>query len=77
MAQWQQIQLGSMRRMLWLWCRLTAVTLIQPLPWELPYATSVALKRTKTTTTNTHLANTTVIIFLIYYIHSIFMYIRW
>ena len=30
--------------LLWLWCRLAAVVLIQPLPWELPYAMGVALK---------------------------------
>ena len=29
---------------LWLWCRPAAVALIGPLAWELPYATSVALK---------------------------------
>ena len=30
----------------WLWCRLAAVSLIQPLVWELPpYAAGVALKR--------------------------------
>ena len=32
---------------LWLWCRLAAVALIQPLAWEPPYAASVALKRQK------------------------------
>ena len=31
----------------WLWCRLAAVALIQPLAWELPHATCVALKRKK------------------------------
>ena len=36
--------------LLWLWCRPAAVALI-PLAWELPYATSVALKSKKTTTT--------------------------
>ena len=30
--------------LLWLWCRLAAAALIQPLAWELPCATSVALK---------------------------------
>ena len=30
--------------MLWLWCRLAAAAAIQPLAWELAYATSVALK---------------------------------
>ena len=33
---------------LWLWCRLAAVALIQPLAWELPYATGAALKQNKT-----------------------------
>ena len=32
---------------LWLWCRLVAVALIQPLAWEIPYATGVALKKQK------------------------------
>ena len=31
--------------LLWLWCRLVAVALIQPLAWELPYAVGAALKR--------------------------------
>ena len=31
--------------LLWLWQRLAAVALIQPLAWELPYAAGVALKR--------------------------------
>ena len=30
--------------LLWLWSRLTAVALIQPLAWELPYAAGAALK---------------------------------
>ena len=30
--------------LLWLWCRLAAAALIQPLVWELPYAVGVALK---------------------------------
>ena len=33
--------------LLWLWHRLEAVTPIQPLAQELPYTTSVALKRKK------------------------------
>ena len=33
--------------LLWLWCRLVATALIQPLTWELPYATSAALKKDK------------------------------
>ena len=32
---------------LWLWCRPAAAASIQPLPWELPYTTEVALKRKK------------------------------
>ena len=31
--------------LLWLWCRMAATALIQPLAWELPYATSAALKK--------------------------------
>ena len=33
--------------LLWLWCRSAAAALIQPLAWELPYATGVILKRKK------------------------------
>ena len=33
--------------LLWLWCRLTAAALIQPLAWELAYAVGAALKRKK------------------------------
>lgn len=33
--------------LLWLWCRLAAMALIQPLAWEPPYATGVALKSKK------------------------------
>ena len=32
---------------LWLWHRPAAADLIQPLAWELPYATDAALKRKK------------------------------
>ena len=31
--------------LLWLWCRPATAALIQPLAWELPYATGAALKR--------------------------------
>ena len=31
--------------LLWLWCRLVAAALIQPLAWELPYAAGGALRR--------------------------------
>ena len=33
--------------LLWLWCRLPATALIQPLAWETPYAVGAALKRQK------------------------------
>ena len=39
---------GSDPEWLWPWCRLAAIALIQPLAWELPYAASTALKKTKT-----------------------------
>ena len=35
---------GSDPMLLWLWCRLAALAPIQPLPGELPYAMSAALK---------------------------------
>ena len=38
---------SSVLALLWLWCRLAAAVLIQPLAWELPDATGVALKRKK------------------------------
>ena len=33
--------------LLWLWCRPAAITPIQPLAWEPPYALGAALKRRK------------------------------
>ena len=39
---------GSDLALLWLWCRLAATALIQPLAWECPYATGAALKGQKT-----------------------------
>ena len=39
--------------LLWLWHRPTCIAPIQPLAWELPYVTSVDLKRTKKTKTKT------------------------
>ena len=36
---------GSDPTLLWLWRRLAAVALIQPLAWELPYAADTAVKR--------------------------------
>ena len=38
---------GSHLSLLWLWYRPAAVTQIQPIAWELPYAWSAALKRKK------------------------------
>ena len=35
---------GSDSVLLWLWCRPAAIALIQPIAWEPPYATGVALK---------------------------------
>ena len=35
---------GSDPTLLWLWCRLVATALIQPLAWEPPYAACAALK---------------------------------
>ena len=35
---------GSDLVLLWLWCRPAAAALIQPLAWELPYASGAALK---------------------------------
>ena len=35
---------GSDLPLLWLWPRLAAIALIQPLAWEPPYPASVALK---------------------------------
>ena len=36
---------ASYLTLLWLWCRLAAAALIQPLAWELSYAIGEALKR--------------------------------
>ena len=38
---------GSDPELLWLWHRPATVAPIQPLAWELPYATGVALKTKK------------------------------
>ena len=38
---------GSELAMLWLWRRLAAAALIQPLAWEFPYAVDAALKNNK------------------------------
>ena len=39
------LRYGLDPELLWLWCRLAAAPLIQPLAWELPYALGAALKR--------------------------------
>ena len=50
LAQWVAVSCGVGHRggldlaLTWLRCRLAAAALIQPLAWELPYATGVALK---------------------------------
>ena len=38
---------GSDPELLWLWYKLTAIALIEPLVWEPPYATSTVLEKTK------------------------------
>ena len=38
---------GLYSTLLWLWCRLAAAPLIQPVACELPYTTSVTLERKK------------------------------
>ena len=50
---------GSEMALLWLWLRLAATALIGPLAWKPPYATGVALEKTKRQThmrahTHTH-----------------------
>ena len=42
------LRCSSSPALLWLWHRLAAVVLIQPLAWEPPYATGEALKKQKT-----------------------------
>ena len=46
----------------WLWLRPAAVAPIQPLAWELPYATGSALKSKTKTKTNSPKPHTTLII---------------
>ena len=43
------LRCGSYLGLLWLWHKLAAVAPIQPLAWELPFATSAALKSKKQT----------------------------
>ena len=42
--------LGWDPALLWLWHRMAAIALFQPLPWELLYAEGAALKSAKTKT---------------------------
>ena len=42
---WVADRLGLDLALLWLWCRLAAVTLIRPLAWEPPYAVGAAIKK--------------------------------
>ena len=41
------VRCGLDPTLLWLWHRLAALALFQPLAWELPYAEGAALKRKK------------------------------
>ena len=41
------LRCGSDPELLWLWCRPAAIVLLQPLAWELPYASGAALERLK------------------------------
>ena len=43
-------RLGSDLTLPWLWCRPATAAPVQPLAWELPYATRVALKKKKENT---------------------------
>ena len=44
---WYRSKTWLRSSLLWLWCKLTAIAPIQPLAWELPHASSAALKRKK------------------------------
>ena len=55
---------GSDFALLWLWRRLAAVAPIWPLAWELPYATSVALKKQKNKQANKQTKNTSGLSFI-------------
>ena len=48
---WCRSQTWLLLVLLWLWYRLAATALTQPLAWELPYAAGVALKVKKKKTT--------------------------
>ena len=60
--------------LLWLWYRPTAVALIQPLAWEVPYAAGAALKRKKQNKQNPqpHISK----ILLIFLNHGIRMWVK-
>ena len=44
---WCRLQMRLDLALLWLWCKLAAITPIRPLAWEFTYAKGVALKQTK------------------------------
>ena len=44
---WYRCRCGSDLVLLWLWRRLAALALTQPIAWELPYAAIAALKNKK------------------------------
>ena len=44
---WCRSQTGSDLALLWLWPRTAGAAPIQPLVWEIPYATGTALKKTE------------------------------
>ena len=52
---WWRSQLWLGSTLLWLWCRTVATAPIQPLAWELPYATGALEKKNKTKQKNKHL----------------------
>ena len=56
--------------LLWLWCRPAAAVPIQPLAWELPYATDVALKKNKNKKRKERLSNITHHFRTVWYIQS-------
>ena len=46
---------------LWLWCRLEAAALIQPLAWEPPYVEGLALKSKNNNSIRSNINNTLVV----------------
>ena len=52
---------GSDPELRWLWRRLVAVALIQPLTWELPYTSGAALKNKKQTNKKSEVRSKTIL----------------